>query len=78
MESHREYFERAERLLDSFPFPTKQHRRVWELYCSGLSIRKIAQKVRLPKSTAFDVVNSIEAQAGLKLPGQLREWLKSK
>lgn len=65
----RKYAQAADEVLHSFPFKNEVHRKIWELHCEGLSVRKISQAVgvgELGKSTVNDIIVRIEKASGLK------------
>lgn len=71
IDANQQYYEIAERLLETFRFKSETHRLIWWLHCDGLSVRQISWELRfwlwdLPKSTVHDVVVKIERESGLK------------
>jgi hypothetical protein len=68
-EWRQQYYEMAEALLHTFKFKSRQHRRIWELHCQGISARKIADLLNqkgLKKTTIYAVILTIEIESGLK------------
>ena len=49
MAERQDYFIRATHMLESFTFHSDTERRIWQMYCDGLSIRQIAAKLRSHK-----------------------------
>lgn len=63
------YYEAANELLKTYVFKSECHRRVWELHCEGLSVRKIAMKLRqkkLKKTAVHAIIVTIESTSGLR------------
>jgi len=68
-EAVRAYYEMADVVLRTYPFKTREHRRIWELHCRGDSVRKIATQInhpKLSKSTICNVIVMIEMATGLR------------
>lgn len=69
------YYELASELLhNGFEFKNDLYRRVWELHCQGMSVRKIEQALTFQligyigrtKSNVNDVIMNIQKKSGLK------------
>ena len=55
----RDFFDLAWELIHTANFKKKHYRKIWVLFCDGLSERQIARKVRLPKSTVHWIIARI-------------------
>lgn len=65
----KDYFDLATDLLNTFPFRSALHRRIWVLHCEGLSVRSIAQSIgrrKLRKSQVHWIIRVIQMQSGIK------------
>lgn len=63
------YYDLADKMLETFVFKSPTHRRIWELHCDGLSIRKIADAVhqrKFNKTTVHLIIFEIEKAGGLR------------
>lgn len=59
-----QYYEWAINVLWIFKFECRLHKRIWALHCEGLSLRKIAQKIKTrKKSVIYDIILRIERSA---------------
>ncbi len=68
-EWRQQYYEMADRVLETFAFANRVHRRIWELHCEGLSIREIADRIRrrnYRKTAVAMVILTIQKTSGLK------------
>lgn len=62
-EAIREYYTAASRLLYSHSFKNKTEKRIWELYCEGMTIREIESKLgRLKKSRIHRIISEISLE----------------
>ena len=63
------YYELASELLQTFEFKNKFHKRIWELHCDGLSVRKIARQINrkdFGKTVVHEIIILISQKSGLK------------
>lgn len=61
MPSTVEYYDQARDVLRTYKFKYKLHRQIWDLHCSGTSIRDIALVLKgVSKSTVFSILLKIQ------------------
>jgi DNA-binding NarL/FixJ family response regulator len=60
------YYTRAEQFLSAFDFPTKKHRRIWELHAQGVSVRRISHRLRVERNTVYHFICKYRRIAGLE------------
>jgi hypothetical protein len=58
----RDFYDLAQTLLHTAKLRTKHFRKVWRLFCEGMSERKISEKTRIPKSTVHWIIARISRE----------------
>lgn len=65
MEERQIHFQQARDMLNTFPFKNVTHKRIWELYSEGETLRaisKILNSKKYKKSTVGNIINAIKKE----------------
>lgn len=68
-EETRRYYELAEIVGLEMEFKSRTHEQVWDLFCQGMSVRMIANKIRkkdFTKTTVHRIIVEIQRKSGLR------------
>lgn len=50
------YYEKAQDLLNTYPFHNLTHRKIWELHCEGIDEREIAYRIKVLKKSMVHLI----------------------
>lgn len=66
-EAIQEYYSNATSVLYETEFDNEKDKKIWELHCEGLSVRKVASKYGVSKTTAQTIINKIQRKYKLRV-----------
>lgn len=66
-EAIQEYYSNATSVLYETQFDTEKEKKIWELHCEGLSLRKVAAKYGISKSGAQSIIAKIQKKYRLRV-----------